>query len=120
MTLRNLMTSLLALTLMVLVGGCDSELDETSNLAAITSSSCGEGTELNADGTQCVTAYDCWRGGFCSEAAAKGWFTEADGNIYAGDTIASSGCNTHMWDLGAEFALQGFGAWAVTKRKMCQ
>jgi hypothetical protein len=102
------------------MGMRDSELDETSNLAVTDASACGEGTELNADGTQCVPVYDCFRGGFCSLAAAQGWFTAADGNIYAGDTIASSGCNTHMWDLGAEFALQGFGAWAVTKRKMCQ
>ena len=93
MTARSLMTPLLALTLMVFVGGCDSELDETSNLAALPRYPCGEGTEPNADGTRCVAAYDCFRGGFCSEAAVDGWFTEADGNIYAGDTKASSGCD---------------------------
>jgi hypothetical protein len=62
--------------------------------------SCGEGTKLNTDGTQCVPvnvpvnvpAYDCFRGGYCSKAAAIAWFTEANGNIYAGHTIDSSGC----------------------------
>ncbi len=72
MTLRNLMTSLLALTLMVCVVGCDSDTDETSNLAAW---------------SECRTA------GFCSEAAAQGYFTEAKGNIYAGETMESSGCD---------------------------
>jgi hypothetical protein len=106
MAFRNLMTPLLALTLMAFVGGCDSELDETSNLAVIDASSCGEGTELNADGTQCVPVYDCFRGGFCSEAAVQGWFTEADGNIYARDTMASSGCETRpdSWSAGLQAA----------------
>ncbi len=72
MTLRNLMTSLLALTLMVCVVGCDSDTDETSNLAAWS---------------------ECYTAGFCSEAAAQGYFTEAQGNIHAGETMESSGCD---------------------------
>ena len=72
MTLRNLMTPLLILTLMVLVVGCDSDTGETSNLSA---------------------ASECYTAGFCSEFAAKGYFTEAQGNIHAGETMESSGCD---------------------------
>jgi hypothetical protein len=72
MTLRNLMTSLLALTLMVFVGGCNSDTDETSNLVAWS---------------------ECYTAGFCSKAAELGYFSEAAGNIYAGQSIASSGCD---------------------------
>ena len=165
MTLRNLMTSLLALTLMVFVGGCDSELDETSNLAVTgdisqycgegtepnadgtqcvpatfvagclagggsfedgicIGLSCGDGTEPNADGTQCVPVYECFRGGFCSEAAAREYFTEAYGNIYAEDTIQSTGCDATAddalrWDAGVEFIGVTL-AWAVgTYRRTC-
>ena len=85
MTLRNLMTSLLALTLMVCVGGCDSDTDETSNLAA-------------SDWSECYTA------GFCSEAARLGYFPEDEGNIYAGQTMESSGCgdteSLQQWERG--------------------
>jgi hypothetical protein len=101
MTLRNLMTSLLALTLMVFVAGCDSDTDESSNLAD--------------------SGYDCFRGGWCSKAAAQGWFTEADGNIYAKDTLDSSGCKDNpdnfggrgdaRWALGEATVLQAFDGW---------
>ena len=87
MTLRNLMTSLLALTLVVCVVGCDSDTDETSNLAAWS---------------------ECYTAGFCSEAAAQGYFTEAQGNIHAGETMESSGCESPAnrkveWGQGAGY-----------------
>ena len=158
MILRNLMICLLTLTLMVFVGGCDSELDETSNLAVITTEfdldpycgegtqpnadqsqcipatfldgclagggsiedgiciaaanvSCGEGTELNNDGTQCVPVYDCFRGGFCSKAAAlfgdQPW---PYANIYAEHVFDDARCGGSTdWDSGIAIAsaLQG-------------
>ncbi len=93
MTLRNLMTSLLALTLMVCVVGCDSDTDETSNLAA---------SDWPA----------CYKAGFCSEAAAQGYFTEAQGNIHAGETMESSGCDdsaghSSEWIEGSNHYLRG-------------
>ena len=55
----------------------------------------GGGTFDAATGV-CAPAYDCFRGGFCSEAAAEGWFTAQQGNLYDGDTLQSSGCvNTY-------------------------
>ena len=104
MTLRNLMTSLLALTLMVCVVGCDSDTDETSNLAAWS---------------------ECYTAGFCSEAAAQGYFTEAQGNIHAGETMESEGCDAsagHVdeWLGGVEQATDVYPVVSSLGHKMCR
>jgi hypothetical protein len=144
MTSRNLMTSLLALTLMVFVGGCDSESDGSGNIATFDLGpycgegtglnddgtqcvanlaldvNCGQGTELNAEDTQCVPVYDCFRGGFCSKAAVEGFLSEGHGNSYAGDTLESSGCSADpsAWARGVELVL---ASWAKpsTYADMC-
>ena len=72
----------------------------------------------DADGTfdaetgTCAPAYDCFRGGFCSQAARNFWFRAEDGNLYDGDSERGSGCdstqeNVELWLLGTEGASDG-------------
>ena len=92
MTLRNLMTSLLALTLMVCVVGCDSDTDsydETDYTEVdVDPVSGGVMAHFYADDGSMIILfarahlspwYECYRAGFCSKAAR--WFGRMGGGV---------------------------------------
>jgi len=61
------------------------------------------GGAFDAETGACAPAYDCFRGGYCSEAARLGFEAEA-GNLYDGDTLEGSGCarggHLFAWEAG--------------------
>ena len=100
--------------------GTKLKADGTQCVAEALAVSCGAGTELSADGTQCVPGYDCFRGGFCSQAAAQNWFTAKQGNIYAGDTSVSAGCNFEIPKALAWVSGLRLGVNPVAAERMCR
>ena len=68
------------------------------------------GGAFDAETGACAPAYDCFRGGYCSEAARRYEFGAQDGNLYDGDTVFGSGCARSR----AGEALWAVGTWCLT------
>ena len=52
------------------------------------------GGAFDAETGACAPVYECFRGGYCSEAASRWGIGAEDGNLYDGHTPQGSGCDT--------------------------